>query len=306
MATSSPPSGKVSTKPGQLHTINDTAGAATAQALGAPVTPVVHVLAGGGRCSGVLIDPTHVITAQHCTFGVSAGVMSVQFFDATNSLFATRTVAAKFEIDATNSLLDGTDVAILTLSSAAPASVTPLTFFDGNPTAIGIDTVGFGLNGLGSTGHGGTWDGLRWGAENVVDFYGQAAGTSAFISGTANIFSTDFDDGTAANNTLGWLGSSAIPLLNEGTTAPGDSGGPLLAMIDGAPRILGVLSGGTTATSQYGDISWWTGTSQWRTFIETNATNAVFYIPEPGTLALLGAGLLCVGVVAQRRRKKRA
>ena len=38
---------------------------------------------------------------------------------------ALRTVSAKAEFDATNVLLDGTDLAILTLSSAAPGSVCP-------------------------------------------------------------------------------------------------------------------------------------------------------------------------------------
>ena len=70
---------------------------------------------------------------------------------------------------------------------------------------------------------------------------------------TSNIISTDFGDGTAGANTIN--GSLAAPLLFEATTAPGDSGGPVLVQVGSEWVIAGVLSGGTTATSVYGDVS---------------------------------------------------
>ena len=146
---------------------------------------------------------THIITAQHCTFGNSPGGITVNFHHVDNdgTTDATRSVTAKAEIDGTNVLLDGTDVAILTLASPLPAGVIPMRLATSNPTGVTTRLVGFGLNGVGSSGHNGTRDGLRWGADNVIDSFGAARIVGGVaIPGTANVFNTDFDDGTASAN----------------------------------------------------------------------------------------------------------
>lgn len=298
-----------------LHTtssaivINDTAGAATAIANGTGFTPVVELFLGGGLCSGALISSTHIITAQHCTFGTAAGAMTANFHtdnDGTPDLAVG--ISAKAEFNATNSLLDGTDITILTLASAVN-TITPMSFAGTSLVNVGdmITTVGFGLNGVGSTGHGGTRDGLRWAADNILDAIGAAlAPGGSAIGGTANILNTDFDDGSAAANTLSpGVASSATPVTNEGTTAPGDSGGPIL--INGL--IAGVLSGGTTSNSVFGDISWWTGTfadnvRAWILSVTGGAAtfvDDVVDVAEPGTLLLMLLGL--GGLVTTRRRR---
>lgn len=273
--------------------INDTAGQTTARAIGAPFTAVTELFIGNALCSGTLISPTTVITAKHCTDGASPGAMSVRFrdSDSANSLLFTRGVSSKFEVPPVpqTSLLDGTDVSLLTLDSPV-TTIAPLRFLADNPTGVTATMVGFGLNGVGSTGHQNTRDSLRWGAENVIDLYGPAASfppTGTTVAGSANIFNTDFDNGTRLRNTLAGFGSSAVPLTNEGTTAPGDSGGPLLVNLNGEFLIVGVLSGGTSSTSQYGDISWWTGTNQHRSFIEAQGGQ---FVPIPEPLTILGAG----------------
>ncbi|MCA9078897.1 MAG: trypsin-like serine protease, partial [Planctomycetaceae bacterium] len=256
--------------------INDGDGSSTAIALGTPQTSVVELFIGGSSlCSGVVIDSTHILTAQHCTFGVAAGSVTVNFHQDNDGIpDATRAVTAIAEIDATNNLGDGTDIAILTLATAAPTFAPPLPLATSNPTAVTARSVGFGLNGVGSSGHGESRDGLRWAADNTIDAYGAARDIGGVsISGTSNIFNTDFDDGTSANNTLApGVNSSATPIQYEGTTAEGDSGGPLL--VNG--HIVGVLSGGSSSTSEYGDISYWTGIAIHQTFIQANAPDAVF------------------------------
>ena len=80
-----------------------------------------------------------------------------------------------------------------------------------------------------------------------VDAYGAAVDEFGLIPSSANIFSTDFDDGTAGNNTLDNIGSSANQLSLEGTTAPGDSGN----FIDKIPpgyRVFSIDSRGAITT----------------------------------------------------------
>ena len=99
----------------QAIVINNTAGVETARLLGAPFTAVTEVLFSGfSFCSGSLINSSHVLTAQHCIFGDSPSDLSVRFRDRdpSNSLLEEISVASILEVDATNSLLDGTDIAI--------------------------------------------------------------------------------------------------------------------------------------------------------------------------------------------------
>ncbi len=239
--------------------INNTIGATGSRTYAAPFDAVVSISVG---CTGTLISPNTVISARHCGIG---GGATVRFGDNSNSPDATFSVSSASQPAGSGSLLDGGDVSILTLSSSVPASIaTPMRFIDATNDLVGMTaaTIGYGYNGVGSTGHGFSADGRRWGGENVIDAYGSPAATSG-----SNIISTDFDDGTSGSNTIGT--SSATPLQFEATTAPGDSGGPVLVDVGGEWVIAGVLSGGTTNTSVYGDISWWTGTAVYRSQIES-------------------------------------
>ena len=321
----------------QAIVINDTAGAQTSRNLGAPFTAVTELFIGRSSCTGSLISPFYVLTAQHCLFNDSPSDISVRFRgnDSFNTLIEEVSVTRIFD-DSSNRLLDGTDVAVLELSSRAPSSVTPLRLLTntGNLEGSRVTAVGFGWNGVGSTGHQFSADGRRWAAENRIDSIGRAAdvgGTT--IRGSSNIFSTDFDNGTASSNTMAAFGSSATPLRNEGTTAPGDSGGPLLVRRNSEFLIAGVLSGGTSRTSTFGDISWWTASEPYRSFLEQVGARFVgggrsssrsaragegdaearsltarsddepVSIPEASSpWALLLLGLLGVGMVQTRRR----
>ena len=290
-------------QPAQAIVVNSTFGAAGALAFGSGFSSVVQVTNGGSVCSGAVISATAILTAQHCTFGAGAGALGVRFDQNGDGVFdQTNGVTAKFELDATNVFLDGTDMAILTIGGLLPGWATPFELFAGDPFAELVTLVGFGQRGVESV-SGASPLGVRWAAENIVD----AVGAAPPGGGGANIISTDFDNGTAGANTLGYLGSSATPLAREGTTAGGDSGGPLLISRGGNYLIGGVLSGGTRADSGYGDISWWTGISMYRTQIESFGGR--FYtaptshgVPEPGSLALAMFALLSVGVVGVRAR----
>ncbi len=212
-------------------------------------------------CTGSLIAPNVVISARHC--GSSSGDQIRFGEDSSNPIF-TATVATVSLPAGNGSLLDGGDFSILTLTADVPSSIaTPMRLIDLTDGLEGMlaATVGYGLNGVGSQGHQGSSDGFRWGGENIIDVYGTPANNTGF-----NIISTDFDDGTAGANTI--PSGDVNPLEFEATTAPGDSGGPIMVQFGTEWVIAGVLSGGTTSTSVYGDISWWTGVEPFRTEIE--------------------------------------
>ncbi|MDG2012917.1 MAG: trypsin-like serine protease [Pirellulaceae bacterium] len=251
-------------------TINDAIGAQGSKDYAAPFDSVVAISVG---CTGTLIAENVVISARHC--GIGAGDQ-ILFGDNSNSPDAVFTVQSSLLPDGNGSLLDGGDVVILTLTGNVPSSVAdPMRFIDATNELEGMTTalLGYGYNGLGSTGHGFSSDGIRWGGENVIDVYGSPASSSG-----SNIISTDFDDGSNGNNTIGSSSSTALEF--EATTAPGDSGGPVLVQQGGQWLIAGVLSGGTTSTSVYGDISWWTGTAIYRAEIE--AAGGVFGVSGLG------------------------
>jgi secreted trypsin-like serine protease len=261
---------------------------------------------GGQYCSGVLVAPTTVLSARHC--GPAAGEFA-QFgsrFDSPTFTSNIQSVLYPAGGTSASSLLDGGDLAIITLATAVPSNVAmPFLLTDATTalTGLSITTLGYGNTGVGSTGATG-FDGVRRGGTNVMDRYGEAVDSSAPAPSTANIFSTDFDDPAGTSNTLGWLGSSATATTFEATTASGDSGGPLLFDNGGRWTVLGVLSGGTTDTSIYGDISWWTGVAPYRAQIEAAGGVFITAIPEPGSYALmlLGLGLITAWLRRSARR----
>jgi Trypsin/PEP-CTERM motif len=280
--------------------IRDDVGLAGSAAFGAnSVFSGVVALSG---CTGVLISPSTVLSARHCSPSVGG---TVRF--GTNSgspTFSTSIQSVLLPGGGTSGspLLNGGDLAILTLSLAVPGNIaTPFALSDATTSLTGfsVATLGFGGRGIGSTGATG-FDGIRRGGTNVLDRYGAAVNTTSNIAGTANIFSTDFDNPAGTSNTLGWLGSQAAATSFEATTAGGDSGGPLLIDNGGLWTLVGVLSGGTTSNSVYGDISWWTGVAPFRSQIEAAGGVFIAVVPEPGTYVLMLLGLGLVGARARR------
>ena len=252
-------------------------------------------------CTGVLIAPTTVLSARHCSPSVGGTVRFGTNRSAPTFSTSIQSVLYPVGGNPNSPLLDGGDVAILRLNTVVPSNIaTPFALTDATTALTGFQvvTLGYGGSGLGSTGVTGS-DGIRRGGTNVLDRYGAAVNTGSNIANSANIFSTDFDNPTGTSNTLGWLGSVATATDFEATTAGGDSGGPLLFDNGGVWTLMGVLSGGTTTNSVYGDISWWTGVAPFRSQIEAAGGVFISVVPEPGTYGLMFMGL---AVVAWRLR----
>jgi len=273
--------------------INNTIGAQGSRDYADPFDSVIRASVG---CTGTLIAPTVVISARHC--GIGAGDLIV-FGDNSNDGVFAATVLSSTLPDGNGSLLDGGDISLHTLTAPVPLDIAePMRLIDETNELQGMlaATIGYGFNGLGSSGHGFSADGFRWGGENIIDAYGSPAS-----SGGSNIISTDFDNGAGGANTI--PSGSSVPLQFEATTAPGDSGGPVLVQFGNEWVIAGVLSGGTTSTSVYGDISWWTGAAIYRDEIEAAGgefvTGLEILFPDglPSVVSSAGGDALRVEIV---------
>lgn len=153
------------------------------------------------------------------------------------------------------------DVALATLDTPATGIPTWALLFSALPAPDSIDTVtgtgyhvkitGYGRSGNGTEGDIQGIDFRRRAAENYLGALASLDDTDAVIFGPApealpqNLYQLDFDDPDNANEfDFNLFRDDALP--NEGTTAGGDSGGPLI--IDEAfdeDVIIGVLSGGS-------------------------------------------------------------
>lgn len=182
--------------------INDEIGLAGAAnfANSLPSVALVTLIDGRFRCSGTLISPTTLLTARHCPTRAGDAV----FFGGDPGAPLLTTSVSEVSNPAPpiqSGILSGGDVEILTLATAVPNSVAqPLRLTDLTDDLVGREAIlaGFGASGIGSEGHGGSNDGLRRAGTNIIDSYGRPAG--GFVG--ANIFSTDFDNGTTLANTI--------------------------------------------------------------------------------------------------------
>lgn len=182
----------------------------------AAVVAVIHTRPAGTRqlCTGTLVTPTVVLTAKHCVFEDMGGAewvpnpassMSISLGDSVSAptgeigVTAIATTPGPYH-DGDGAI--GGDIALLTLSSAAPGIV-PVAVAAVAPTeGLALRIVGFGYTGAGSTGALGDRNG----------------GSASIVSVAAGTFSSE--------------GAS--------WTCTGDSGGPAFRASDGA--VIGVTS----------------------------------------------------------------
>ena len=163
------------------------------------------------------------------------------------------------------------DVAIATLDTPAANVPTWALLLSALPApAVINDTTGTGyhvtITGYGRSGQGGTLVGDTNGidyrrriAENTIGLLGSFDDLNGFLYGSTdgmpqNLYQLDFDDprrGTAAASPFDFNLFKDNALPNEGTTAGGDSGGPLILDRTFAKQVvIGVLSGGNRFYNQ--------------------------------------------------------
>lgn len=198
------------------------------------------------------------------------------------------------------------DVALATLDTPAANIPTWAILFSALPDPGAIDSVtgtGYHVNqtGYGATGNAfaGAVEGIDFRRRLVENYLGALAslndlgeplvGAEPFGADfPQNLYWTDFDSEEDANgdraafSDFNWLRDEALP--NEGTTAGGDSGGPLILdaannAITSESLVLGVLSGGAAflgGSDQLGSASFYQPLFQFWDYIAAN--NAYHYV----------------------------
>lgn len=134
---------------------------------------------------------------------------------------------------------------VLLSALPAPASISATT-----GTNYHVTLTGYGRTGSGTAGQNVGIDFRRRTAENFLGLLGSLDDIDSFLFGapggyTQNLYQTDFDDPTGKNPyDFNVFKDDALP--NEGATASGDSGGPLILDRAFAEKtVIGVLSGGS-------------------------------------------------------------
>lgn len=322
---------------------------AAGQVVAAPVTatfsplytttdaPANHVVPGGGfldgvgdfiinnsnRCSSALLgDGLHVLTAAHCVtdeFGADDFNFGTVRFFGDNGTYTHGVDEVFVQAGWNGDFTAGNDIAVLRLNSVVESEITRYDIYrDTDEVGQVGDKAGFGRSGTGATG-----STLGSGTKRTVQNRWDSAGLSPF-SISSDVLMYDFDNGNPANDAIGALAGFLPPSpfvvdpigvgVNEGISAPGDSGGPtfLNNMIAGvtsfgftynftngtSPDIDG--GPGQSPNSTFGEIAGDTRVSTYAGFIDGFLGGQSQGVPGPLSGLLLLTGLVGFARIRQR------
>ena len=190
-------------------------------------------------CTATLIAPGWALTAAHCLTDMSRVRLE---FEGQNVAARSWYVHKRWN----NNERRGYDIGLIRLRTPV-VGVTPATLYRGSDEVGQVGRiVGYGDHGDGQIGAN-DFDAQRRTAYNDID-------AVAFAAGRPSVLVTDFDA----------PGDPGV-LANEGTTAPGDSGGPLFI----GTAIAGITSWGSSDYSTYGDLARYTRVSSFANWVDS-------------------------------------
>ena len=220
-------------------------------------------------CSGVLIDKTWVLTAAHCVQGKTTSdiEVAVGVYDL-NNFSGTRIPVKSIHIhpDYNNTTTPTNDIALLELTQASSQPIIPL-FSGQSDEEVSASLLGRMLTAIG------------WGlADGSSNWYYPTKLRQVDLPVVADSYCNDI-------NSYPLIASQLCAGWNKGKdVCKGDSGGPVVTMIDNRWTHVGLVSYGMPCIDAVGDYGVYTRTSKFVDFIKEKVPDATFTRRPPQPL----------------------